>query len=188
VNGRRQARLDGRCLNDQAPVFEFKLPAVAEAQVVAIRHRHLHLNGGRAQVDHSPAGTQVALPGERLIEDRRGQFQVEFLGQLRDGRHKTFGQIFGGEGHGGWRGGCGLRLSHQQQGGQGGTAGDKNRGEIMVVDKELLSVKTKPRLRAGVVRVMIRRPTDQTKAMALSKAYNTNRGSVAGEGGRIPGK
>jgi hypothetical protein len=49
-------------------------------------------------------------------------------------------------------------------------------------------VKTKPRLRAGVVRVMIRRPTDQTKAMALSKAYNTNRGSVAGEGGRIPGK
>jgi len=89
-------------------MFEFEVPPVTEAEVVAIRDRGLHLNGGRAQVDHSPAGAQVALPGERFVEDRRGQFQVELLGQLRDGRDESFGQVLGGEGRGGRRDRCWL--------------------------------------------------------------------------------
>ena len=56
-------------------------------------------------------------------------------------------------------------MAQEEEGGQGGTAGDENWGEIMVVDKELLSVKTKPRLRAGVVR------GDDPKTDGSNKSY-----------------
>ena len=54
VDGRWQARLDRRRVDDQAPVFQFQLPSVPQAQVVAIRDRHLHLHDRGAQIQQAP--------------------------------------------------------------------------------------------------------------------------------------
>ena len=99
----------------------------------------LHLNDGGAQVKQSPARRQFALFGECLVERGRRQFEVEFLGQLGDGGDEPFGQVFAGERCDGWWCRPPAGLPQEQQRGQSGTAGDEDRGEMMVFDTKLLS-------------------------------------------------
>jgi len=66
----------------------------------------------------------------------------------------------------------GTDLPQKQQRGQGGAAGDEDRGEMRVVDRKLLSGKAKTPASRGL-RGDDLQAADQTKAMALSYSYNT---------------
>ena len=140
VNRRWQAGFDLGRMDDQRALAHLQFPGVAQAQVITVSDRHLHLHGGGAQIEQAPATTQGAGLGERLRECGGGQFQVEFTRQLGNGRDKSRGQVFLGEGWEGWRGGWfSFGSLHEPQGCERGAASDEDRGEVLVFDKALLS-------------------------------------------------
>jgi hypothetical protein len=128
-------------VDDQSSLFEFDLPSFPQVQVIAIGDRYLHLHDRGAQIEPSPESCSMTFSGECLVERSGCQFQIEFLGQFRDGRDESFAQVFVTEGLWAWRYWRLFDSSQERQCYQGRAAGDDNGGQMMVFDKTLLSGK-----------------------------------------------
>jgi len=182
MDGRRQTGFDHGRVDDQAPVVQFQFPWIPQTKVIPVGDRDLHLHGRGAQIQQTPEGAQRIRLDERFMEGGRGQFQIEFAGEFGDRRHEPFGQVFVVEGAG-WRrrGWFCAGLFEEQQGGQGGTAGDEDGSQVLVFDRSLLSRGSKRpglgpgRLSGGlgVSAASLESGRHQTKTRALSQTYST---------------
>ena len=84
-------------MDDDVVSLCFQLPRIVQADVKPVGDRRADLRDVRAQINQAPQQAEIVGAGEGFDLFAGGHFEIQFPGDLRDGRSESLGDVFRSE-------------------------------------------------------------------------------------------